>query len=146
MDIVLYSMTGEVNLLNKQLSNGRTFTGTLRKETSVVAPSILFESASNLTQYNYMYISEFGRYYFIDNVISVRTGLWEVSGKVDVLMSFKSGIETSFVVLDHSEETGNSNYLQSHIWTSLVKDKTDVITFSNGFLDDGEYILITAGG
>lgn len=146
MNISLYKTSGEVNLLNKQLSDEKVFSGTLRSETSIATPAVLFESEVNLTQYNYMYISSFGRYYYITDIISVRNGLWEVRGKVDVLMSFKNGIESSFVVLDHSEETGNTNYLQSNIWTALVKDKTDVLTFSNGFLDDGEYILITAGG
>lgn len=145
MEIILYNTTSEKNEINKSLSNGVTFTGTLRDMTSVLSPEINIESSYNLSTYNYCHVSDFGRYYFIKDIQSVRNGLWRISLKVDVLMSFKGDILTSHGVLKHTETFGEL-YLADNTWENLVKDKTDIITFSNGLLDSGEYILITAGG
>jgi hypothetical protein len=48
-------------------------------------------------------------------------------------------------VVTEAQELG-SNYLNGRQFVRLVKSKTDIITFPNGLLDSGEYILITAGG
>ena len=145
MDIKLYNNSGEKNLINKSLTGGMTLEGNMRGETPVMYPVITI-SSSTFPDYNYMYIPNFNRYYFITEIRSVRSGVWEILGKVDVLMSFKSDIYNSFVVLADSEETGISNYLSGNVWTALVKDLTDIINFPNGLNDDGEYVLITAGG
>lgn len=61
-------------------------------------------------------------------------------------MSFKDTINNFDVILNHSEVKGAKDYAQSHVWQSLVKTKTDIITFPSGLSENGEFILITAGG
>ena len=109
-------------------------------------PSIRIESADNISAYNYAYISEFGRYYYITDIVSVRTNCWVVSLRCDVLMSYKDEIHGLNVILDNTQETGLSNYLSSPNWVSLVKTKTDIKVFPSGLSEQGEFILITAGG
>ena len=123
-----------------------TLTGELRKSTSVKNPVIVVESTDAIIGYNYCFITEFARYYFITDIKSVRNGLWEVSMRVDVLMSFQSDILSSEAIIDHETTPDISNYLNSDIWNSTVKDKTDIITFSGGLSESGGYVLITAGG
>ena len=62
-----------------------------------------------------------------------------------MLMSFKDQIQNFDVILDHSEDH-NTDYAQSNVWQALVKTKTDIISFPYGLSDNGEFILITAGG
>ena len=145
MNIWLGINNEEKNKLNKTIENELNFVGTLRRETDIINPSIIIE-ADNLTQYNYMYIPEFGRYYFITGITSIRNNLWEISGKVDVLMSFKDGIYTCPVVLADTENTGSESYISGNVWKTLVKTKTDIISFPSGLNNTGEYILITSGG
>ena len=145
MNIVLGTISDEKNKLNKTFNNQATYTGTLKQETSVIHPSVILE-ATNLSGCNYMYISEFGRYYFITDVVSVRNNLWRVDGKVDVLMSFKSGIETCPIILSNTETTASEEYMLGEMWKTLVKSKTDIISFPSGLNSSGEYILITSGG
>ena len=38
------------------------------------------------------------------------------------------------------------NYLPDENLKTNVKTKTDILNFTNGFLESGEFILITAGG
>lgn len=147
MTITLYKNNSERNCVNKVLSNMLTYTGTLRDATSIKAPVINIAANANIINYNYAFITEFNRYYFITDIKSVRNGVWEISFLCDVLMSFKDDILAAYAVIDHTTEYDTSDYLSSDIWTTLVKDKTDIINFSgSSLLDSGEYILITAGG
>lgn len=147
MDIVLYVTGSERQAVRKTLQNSFELTGSLRGESSVINPSFLIE-LTNPSQYNYCFIPEFNRYYFISNITSVRTNIWRIDCSVDVLMSFQAQIlNLDVIVSDLSVgESPASTYFSGEQWASTVKTKTDVINFPSGLLDDGEYILITSGG
>ena len=149
MNITLYKNTSEKICLTKTLTNSLLLTGTLRSDekTSIKNPVIMIEGTASYIEYNYAYITEFDRYYYIVDIKSVRNGLWEFTFSCDVLMSFKTDILNSYAIVDNSETAKVTNYLASDIWSTLVKDKTDIINFDgSSLLDSGEYILITAGG
>lgn len=145
MDITLSVTHSEKNKLEKVLNDSQVFTGTLRGTTSVISPEIDLE-IENPTGFNYAYIPDFGRYYFISDMVSVRAGLWKISMRVDVLMSFKSDILNSQGIIVDTESVNADAYQYHDSWNTKVKNKTDIISFSNGLLESGEYILITAGG
>lgn len=145
MEIVLYQNSSERQAVNKTISNGITLTGSLRNETSVINPQILVE-ITNPSQYNYAYIPEFGRYYFINNMVSYRTNLWRIDMAVDVLMSFKTQILALPVIIADSTNPDQESYMSGDVWATTVKNKTDVLNFPSGLLETGEYILITSGG
>lgn len=146
MELQLSYNRSENNAISKTLSNIVSITGTLRGDADVLNPAILLEGA-DFSAYNYAYIPLFNRYYFIDGCTSYRNGLWIMRLTVDVLMSFRDDILDTSAILLESEETGIDPYLpDSRVWVSRVKDKTDILTFPNGLLENGELILITAGG
>lgn len=146
MYIKLYKNSSESNRIDKTLTNETEFTGCrLKDATSVLNPVVLLE-CENPAQFNYMYIYQFHRYYFLTDMVSVRDGLWSISGKVDVLESYKTDIKALHVILSDSENNGASDYITGDQWKSKVKAKTDIINFSSGLNNSGEYILITAGG
>lgn len=146
MNITLCNSSSERNEVNKSISGGVTFDCTLRAETSISDPSILLEFNGNLSQYNYCYIPDFQRYYYITDITSVRNNLWQVSCHVDVLMSFKNAILSSIAIIEETSVAGISNYLSNDVWVALSKDKTSIIPFASGLNSSGQYILITAGG
>lgn len=147
MEIVLYTTGSERHAISKTLQNGLELTGALRGESSVINPSFIVE-LSNPSQYNYCFINDFGRYYFITNITSVRTNIWRIDCSVDVLMSFQSQILNLDVIVSDLSfgESPTETYMQGEQWETSVKNKTDIINFPSGLLDDGEYILITSGG
>lgn len=145
MDIKLYVNNSETNQIGKSLTNEIVYTGSLRGEASVIKPTMLVE-AENISNYNYAYIPEFNRYYFIKEIVSVRTGLWRLSLRVDVLESFKESIKNLAVIIKNTEVIATNNYMGSHVWQTNVKNTTTIVNFPDGLLDDGEFILITAGG
>ena len=145
MNIILYDNKSPKNKIGKTLVNANNITGTLRGETSTSNIQLMLNIV-DLNPYNYMYIADFGKYYFITNIISVRTGLWLVSASIDVLESYKNEILQLNVILSDTESVGSKQYRNGACWDVLVKDKTDIISFSDGLLPTGEFILITAGG
>lgn len=148
MVLKLYNNNSERNCINKVLLNESVYNGTLRETTSIKAPVLKIVGNESILNYNYCYIVEFGRYYYITDVRSIRSNLWELSLLCDVLMSFKTDILNSYGVISDTKSKEVSMYLESDIWKTLCKDKTDIINFSGGssFLTNGQYILITAGG
>jgi hypothetical protein len=142
MQIKLYNNTSPTNKLKKSITSVLDVSGALRGETDIVNPTIRIYAA-NLPYFNYAYIPEFKRYYYLRNVRAVRNDIFEISLQSDALMSFDISNVTG--VVTESQNLG-SNYLNGRQFIRLVKSKTDIITFPNGLLDSGEYILITAGG
>lgn len=145
MQINFYKNYSEKNKIGKSLSSGLTLNGNLRDECSITSPSILVE-ATSLVDYNYCYIHEFKRYYFISDITSVRNNLWRVSLKCDVLESFKSDILNSSCIIDKQSSDGKSNSLfDDGSYINEIDTFNEVANFQSGFNESGEFILLTAG-
>ena len=145
MNITLYVNKSEKNKIGKNLTNDFSLSGTLRDVTNIINPVILIE-LNEINNYNYCYILDFNRYYFITDITVIRTGLFAISLMVDVLESFKTDIKNLSVILLNTQNVGSNNYLPSQVFRNNVKSKTDILNFPNGLNDSGEFILITAGG
>jgi Tfp pilus assembly protein PilO len=89
MTITFYNNKSENSRIDKTsyLEEVLSIEGTLRDSCSVTNPVIQVQHVDFLNA-NYAYIPEFNRYYFITDIVSVRTYLWEIHMHVDVLMSF----------------------------------------------------------
>lgn len=143
MDITLYQNISENNRVGKTLINVQTFTGNLRQSTSIINPVIML-NADNPTAYNYAYIPAFNRYYFINKIEAYRTGLFILTMSVDVLETYKTEIKGMLAIIDKNETVGN-NYFNDGSFILDSRAYNQIINFSNGFNDNGEFILITAG-
>ena len=96
MQLTIYNNKSPTNYVNKKLTEINTLEGTLRANTSIVDPDIEILYFTNMTAYNYAYIPQFGRYYYITDWISTNNNLWIARMHVDVLMSFwNRGLSTS---------------------------------------------------
>lgn len=145
MKIKLYYNSSENNVIGKTLNNELELEGTLRDSSDITNPVIMITSNDKPIS-NYAYISDFARFYFISEITAYRSNSFILKLKVDVLESYKEQIKKLEVVLSGTEIIGKSMYLDSDIWKRNVKDKTDILTFPNGLSENGEFILITAGG
>lgn len=145
MQIKLYYNSSDNRCIKKVLTDEFSITGTLRETTSIINPEITVTSTVPL-RYNYCYIPSLKRYYYINNIISVKNGIWKLIMEVDPLMSFKNDIlALKVVVSKQSSESNGDEYIDDG---SLVTDNLmfkTVYNFANGFNNNSEYILITAG-
>lgn len=143
--ISLYKTPSENNRVVKALTAGKEMSGELRSKTSVLNPSIRIESAENISGYNYCYIPEFGRYYYITDITSVRTNIWEVSMRCDVLMSYSVQIKALKPIIERDETGQSAGLVDSDLPISINK-KVQKFYFPNGFTKDIQYVLTTSGG
>lgn len=150
MQINLFTCNAERNRVNKNnyISNRFVLEGSFRKATSALNIEIDIEKTNPLLyKYNYMYIEEFGRYYFIDDIVSVRNRLWTIHATVDVLMSFSSDILSTECIIDKVENESVANlYLDDGSFVMDSRKYNEVKEFPNGLNETGQYILICAGG
>ena len=91
----------------------------LKDATSVLAPVFLMQTLDPL-QYNYAYVPNWDRYYFINDIRNI-TNMWEVSMTEDILGSFKTEIGSTSAMIMYA--TGGAN----NIVDSRIPVKSDVI-------------------
>ena len=143
--ISLFKTASENNRVVKVLTNEKQLSGELRNQTSVLSPKIRIESEENIAGYNYCHISEFGRYYYITDITSVITNVWEVSMRCDVLMSYSAQIKALRPIIER-EEVGQSGGLVDNDLPININKKVQKFYFPNGFTKDIQYVLTTSGG
>lgn len=146
MTIQIQQTTSEKNRIGKAIRTLYTASGALREETSIINPVIRISGANvpTLKNANYMYIPDFNRYYFITDIKSVRNGLIEISGHVDVLQTYSSQIRSNTAIVKRNANSWNlyiedglfKTYANPHIFTKL---------FPSGFKDPS-FVLSVAGG
>ena len=150
MTINFYINTSEKEKFDKSLTNEKSLTGFLKQGSSVINPVITVE-INNPSQYNYIYIAEFHRYYFISDTVNVKNNIWEIHMHVDTLSSFKSEIRANKAIIESIEKKYTNTYINQN-WDDKIENRrfNHVIMFPNGFNDtdneiDWTKILITAG-
>ena len=120
MTISLYKLTCDPRVVNKssyltaaqvwvdQIGSEHVAIGTLRTSCSETDPRITFEIPNDKTDlFNYLYIAELAKYYFVRDKIMVRSGLLEVICHEDVLMTWHNAITSSSGYILRSESGYN---------------------------------------
>ena len=148
MNIKLCSSTSEIVAINKDISIIDDVSATIKGALSVENPVLILQYKSDIqSNVNYVYIPEYNRYYFVTDIINLTGGRYELHCKVDVLMRFKDNILNLSCIVDKQSSKDNANmYLDDGSFVVQSKEFVDTINFPNGFNDNGEFILITAGG
>ena len=145
MTIKLYSQISERNCVKKTLGDPvLDLTGTLRNESSLIDPVILIEAdAAALAAVNYMYIDSFSRYYFVRGIKSIREGLVEISGHVDVLQTFWPQIKTNTAIIRRQSQLWNLN-INDGVLRAQADSIVETFEFPYGF-SASSFILAVAG-
>lgn len=147
MQIRFFKNNSSPETLTKQLSNPVTLNGSVKGELNIIEPAILVDT--DISEYNYMYIPDFGRSYFINGCEIIRTGHYLIRNPhVDVLGSFASYIKANRVIIDKTESSSLKNeYINDGSYVITDKTIQDKAEFPTGFsATDYQYVLLTAGG
>lgn len=120
MNITLYKNLSPSNKVTKNLVSKKDLGDAcaLILDTSVVQPNITvggFKKASDFTDYNYCYISQFNRYFFINEITACKNGYVKMTLECDVLMSFKTDILNSTQLVTRQKNKGKM-YLADAEW------------------------------
>lgn len=105
MTITAYMCLDDDHHIPKHFTQVHTFTGSVRGEITVETPIVRVEATS--TDFNYIYIPDFNRYYYVLDKVHVRTGIIDLVCKVDVLQSHYTEIINCPMIAERSDSTYN---------------------------------------
>ena len=133
MTCTLYTNKQDKATLKKTLSGGRGYSITFKDDNiDIINPTIIISSdIGTLNSYNYVYLPNLNRYYFIDGFTSLFGKRTELSLSVDVLMSWQSDILKMSVIADRSTNKGNKQ-MTDPLLPTLNKTTKSVYRLSNG--------------
>lgn len=145
MNATLYNNQSELNKVGKNLVTLVSSSVILKDETSIIDPVLILTGQMPMIC-NYLYLQETQRYYFVNNITSVRNNVWELSCHVDVLESFQNGIKNQTAIISRQEKLWNL-YLNDGQFKQYQNPIVFQKAFPNGFDDYPScYVLAVAGG
>lgn len=110
MDIDLYTTDSAKNVLNKKLTKVKTIDGTILEYDQNVNNLRISLYTSDI--FNYVYIPDFKRYYFVNDVSISENGIKIYDLACDLLMTFADVVKQSIIKLDGNSITINQSSVQ----------------------------------
>ena len=121
MNITLYKTKSANNVINKKLVSEKNLGNSciLADNTSVTSPTVIIggiTSLDRISDYNYAYIPQCHRYYYISDTIALSGGRVKLMLNVDVLKSYASDKLASTQLVIRQKNKGKM-YLADADWT-----------------------------
>lgn len=143
MDVNFYKNKSDKKYLDKNIELIATTNCIFKDDTTVKNPTLILSNINGLTQSNYLYIEDFDRYYYIDN-ITYSQQRYYIECSCDVLMSFSDDIKNCTAIIERQENEYNL-YLNDEEYKVYQYPRVQTKRFANGF-DTNSFILAIAGG
>lgn len=144
-NIILQNNASDKNVLDKSISDVLTLSGVLREETSLMSPKIKIAADASIFggNVNYFTIPAFGRSYYLTDVVSINNGIVEISGKVDVLYTYRNEIRANDAIIYRQQNRWNL-YLNDGSFKVYQNPMVLTREFPGGF-ENMEFVLAVAG-
>lgn len=91
-NLKIYTNKSNQNIINKEIELVSELNCTFKDDIDILNPVLLVK---NYTGGNYCYISDFERYYYIDDVGYLTGGVYQLHCSVDVLKSYVDELENA---------------------------------------------------
>ena len=144
MIVALYDYQGDKRIISKTLLDSFTMNGTLTNDCDVVNPVIEVEKFNPAYyRYNYMYIPDFRRFYYITSWENLANRLWLLHAHTDVLMTYRDEILKTQAVMVRGNYAGTID-LPSDLYASKVSTEVSTLKFNKSF-DSQSAVLVVAG-
>lgn len=143
--IKFYSYNGHPNTVNKQLGEFTAIEGDLRQTFDVLRPTVTLRKQPRPT-FNYCYIPDLGRYYFVDRVSFEGNNAYELALRIDVLKTYESEILAATGRV--SESDNPDPYISNRETVYNRTPNFEKVPFANtGLLNEnGGIIMVTLKG
>lgn len=146
--ITFYKSTAEPNRVDKALylSDAITLsTGQFRESADKMTCSIRIQYAGALNGYNYVYISDFSRYYFVTEHTIERTGVHRFELKTDVLYTNKADILATEAIIARNQTEFDTRLIDDRLKFHALK-VVNTIPFPISVRSNDCFILAVNGG
>ena len=137
--IRMYNFNKKLNSTKKPNVVGTSFSCEMKTSSSILFPVVEIRTANNnkmIPLFNYAYIQEFQRYYWIDDVV-YDMGFWTVSMHCDALASFQYDILHSNQYVVRSASESDNDIADTMYLSKLANYNTEYVEISyNGIGGD----------
>ena len=149
MNITLYSGFSKRINSTRQPGGGESRSVVLKENTSIEHPTFIL--SGSLPNYNY---AEFdGRYYYVDDIVSIAHDLYELSCSIDYLATYKSEIGSYNCFVERSSSNYDTYLIDSAVSMSQAIEPTSVsltTAYASNYTDStdsyaGAYIVRVVG-
>ncbi len=137
----LYKNMSENSDVQKKLTDKITLSGIARAAIDILKPIIDVQGIP-ANEYNYCYVKELKRYYYIENTIVDPNGVCRLTMRVDVLMTYIEDIRASSGLIMKQREY-NPYFGEYDIDARMTLQK---YVFEDKFNKTGEFILVALRG
>lgn len=148
MRVILYNTTSDNRVLSKSITLIKEIDAELKDADDVISPTLKIQRFKEWEKVNYIYIESFNRYYYVKTIKQLIGNAILLDCSVDVLMSNKDAIKNLTCIIDKQENsstTYSDKYLDDGSFITECRTFNSILNFPQGFNDNGEFILITAG-
>lgn len=146
MKLTLYTNKSSDEVVTKDITQLVELTGTLREGCSIIDPVIRISDSyfnnAHAAVCNYAKVDEFGRYYFVNDIVSVGK-FWEIHMHVDVLSSFQTELKSLDAIIARNENKYNL-YLQDGLMKTYANPHYQIIQFPSGF-ETQQFVFAVVG-
>lgn len=144
MELKLYTNNSDERVVTKSLTDVVTLNGTLRNDCSIIDPIIEVQgiTSAQAAIINYAKIAQFGRYYFVKNII-YKGNLFELHMHCDVLSSFQTQLKTLDAVIARQENKYNL-YLNDGYFKTYENPNIQIVPFGGEF-NTQQFIFCVSG-
>lgn len=144
MQIIPYNFTKKKNS-TKQPSSGSPIDVTLKDNTSILRPTFKLSRAN--VGFNYLYVANFARYYFVNDITWINNDMAEVSCEVDPMASAKSDIIGSSFYIERSSSSYDNNISDSVVipTTEIVQSVATAGDTLSGYDASGSFVCRVVG-
>ena len=142
MNVYLTNTTKKHNSTEQPTMTGtgvKTLTCMLKEGSSIISPTLIFERANVGHAYNYVYIPDFSRYYFVDDIVYDGARIYYYC-TCDVLATYKSTIGAASMYVLRSAYVNNEYIIDQYYPTTtrLLQHSEDLGKPWSGYNKTGE--------
>lgn len=135
---------GNPNTVNKTLTEKETVTGLLNASFDILNPVLRFKTRTPVS-FNYCYINELQRYYFVKDVAQ-DGDMCTVRLNVDVLFTYKDKILQATGTIVNGENSNRYSSNRSKIYDMRPILKQLEFDLNKSFADTGKIVMVTIKG
>ena len=150
MNVILYNNKSDKRQLVKNLTEIKTVSATAKGDINIISPTLIIQNFS--TDFNYCYISDFDRYYFVKSITLLTCHRIKIDLSFDVLMTYKEEIKNLTVNVLRYENieptylTDSRIPLYSDTIQKVIEFTENIFNLENPSENSKNFLLTVAGG
>ena len=114
-NVTFYNFSKRENATYRPTGSGETYPCVLKETSSIANPEIILEmGTADAPSWNYAYIAEFNRYYFISDWVWVQNRLWSAALSTDLLATYKDEIGASELYVLRSSAANDGTIIDDY--------------------------------